>query len=458
MPSETGEDTPAAKPGKGPALLREWRTRQGLTLGALALKAGVSKAALSRWEAGRAKPRLAELQATLDALRVTPEQRAELYDALDAPGAFRLLLPPAGEEGSEEDGPPLTGELLRVLRLRRALTQSEVAARIGVRQGTVAKWENSEDWPAPDRLEALCEAVRATPEEAEALMSGRFAPADLPNTPEGIAERLEQVRQGRSDPARRRLDDLTLFSLEAAVWSHAMHSRAGRELRLRVLWVRLMSLIYQRRYAEAEPVAGQVLRQGVALASEAGTPDALPAEAQDAAVAVGMLRASEPAEPGPERLRAALDWLRAYEGVVDRPDSRAWLLRQTAQVHALRGERDAALSCHEQAEAVPPSGGIGDRRRAPETLCSGALLMTRVGRHEDALARTALVLSGGVSPAVDPQQAIRARIVEVRAYGALGDAASARASSAEAAALIEAADLPHFLAPLADALAATLAR
>ena len=57
-------------------LLWELRTAGGWTLGRLAQQAGVSKAALSRWEAGTRQPRVAELEAVLAALNAPAAQRA----------------------------------------------------------------------------------------------------------------------------------------------------------------------------------------------------------------------------------------------------------------------------------------------------------------------------------------------------------------------------------------------
>src|SRR5262249_49136441 len=60
-------------------LLWELRTAGGWSLGRLAGKAGVDKSALSRWEAGTRRPRVAELEAVLDALQASPDQRARLF-------------------------------------------------------------------------------------------------------------------------------------------------------------------------------------------------------------------------------------------------------------------------------------------------------------------------------------------------------------------------------------------
>src|SRR5262249_35701971 len=116
------------------ARLKEWRTERGLSLSGLALKAGIGKATLSRWEAGQTLPRLAELETVLEALGVSGARRQEALLYLDAPRALHRLR-------EIEPDVPLSGDLLRAMRLRRGRTQAEVAAQVGISQATLAKWE-----------------------------------------------------------------------------------------------------------------------------------------------------------------------------------------------------------------------------------------------------------------------------------------------------------------------------
>src|SRR5690349_3765018 len=111
-------------------LLWEMRTAAGWTLGGLARQAGVSKAALSRWEAGVYQPRAAELGAVLDALGARPAQRALALSRIDAPRALRQLRQRTPDD--EIDTPLTAGDLLRAMRLRGNWTQEQVAARLGV--------------------------------------------------------------------------------------------------------------------------------------------------------------------------------------------------------------------------------------------------------------------------------------------------------------------------------------
>jgi transcriptional regulator with XRE-family HTH domain len=133
------------------------------------MKAGVAKSTLSEWENGRTRPRMSELESALSALQVTPEQRKQALATIQAPRAIARL-------AAEGDRRPVAGDLLRAMRLRRKLTQAELAQLAGVTQGMIAKWERSEDWPSPQRLHAVCFALQAHPEELAALLNGRFDP------------------------------------------------------------------------------------------------------------------------------------------------------------------------------------------------------------------------------------------------------------------------------------------
>jgi transcriptional regulator with XRE-family HTH domain len=54
--------------------IREWRNARYLTQGELADKIGVSYFTISNWELGVKQPRVKNLRALADALRISPEQ------------------------------------------------------------------------------------------------------------------------------------------------------------------------------------------------------------------------------------------------------------------------------------------------------------------------------------------------------------------------------------------------
>lgn len=179
------------------ALLWELRTAGGWTLGKLARRAGVSKAALSRWESGSRQPRVMELEAALDALGANAARRALVFARIEAPRALRHLRRIA-DPGL--GAPPTAGDLLRAMRLRKGWTQEQTAARVGVVRTAVAHWERSERLPSTEQIQALCYALGAQEEELIALTTGAFTatPAEEPTTWEekeaDLGGRLEAVR------------------------------------------------------------------------------------------------------------------------------------------------------------------------------------------------------------------------------------------------------------------------
>jgi transcriptional regulator with XRE-family HTH domain len=59
---------------------------------------------------------------------------------------------------------------LRALRLRRLMTQQELAQRIGVRYQTVGSWEAGTARPRVAAMRKLCEVLAVTPDELLAAL------------------------------------------------------------------------------------------------------------------------------------------------------------------------------------------------------------------------------------------------------------------------------------------------
>src|SRR5579871_1976173 len=98
--------------------LRELRTARQLSLSQLAQRADVSRRTLIYWEAGTYQPSLPELEAVLNALQTTAEQREYAVAQIGAPRAMQRLRAESGVVRlAEEIGPiPSGGDLLRALR------------------------------------------------------------------------------------------------------------------------------------------------------------------------------------------------------------------------------------------------------------------------------------------------------------------------------------------------------
>jgi transcriptional regulator with XRE-family HTH domain len=56
------------------------------------------------------------------------------------------------------------GDRLKALRVRRLLTQGELAQRVGVERKAVNRWESNKTKPRLTNIRALCEALEVTPE------------------------------------------------------------------------------------------------------------------------------------------------------------------------------------------------------------------------------------------------------------------------------------------------------
>lgn len=347
-------------------LLRQWRNARGLTLPAAASRAGVATSTLSRWESGKRSPSIPELEATLAVLGVGGPERAAVLRLLDAPRALRHL---RDADGSFV-GLPVGGDLLRAMRVRRGLTQTQTARAAGATQGQVAKWETSEAWPDAERLHALCAVLGAQVEEVVALTTGRFR---IPG--ESSAEQDPEVWMARANHALHRAPaailDLTFLSLESRLWD-----LRGEAFALPMLGVayayHARSHLYLRHPERAEVWANRAL----AIAWQTKR---LPEEWGAAVVAAGAAAAAGKRATDLNRaIHILKDWLPA----IDHCRFRAWIMSDLATYRAELGEYDTAIRISLAA--------VHEVRSHPvETLYrrrDHARLLLQVGRHSEALA------------------------------------------------------------------------
>ena len=55
------------------------------------------------------------------------------------------------------------GEKIKILREKAGLSQKQLAARLGIDQSAVARWESGENIPATNRIIPLAEALGCSP-------------------------------------------------------------------------------------------------------------------------------------------------------------------------------------------------------------------------------------------------------------------------------------------------------
>ncbi len=160
------------------------RQQRRLTLGQLALRAGVSKSTLSRWEAGTHWPRIPECLRVVDALGVTPSEQRNVLSLLDTPRAIIALR----ENTTSALGLSL-GDLLHSLRLRTGKTQTDVARATGVSRSLVAHWEKDDARPTAEQLQLAAYALGASGEEIAVLSTRTLAETPLPMSREALLDR-----------------------------------------------------------------------------------------------------------------------------------------------------------------------------------------------------------------------------------------------------------------------------
>ena len=322
-------------------LLRRWRVTQKMSLGALALRAEVSKSTLSRWESGAALPRREELERTLTALRATPAQRAEAAltrAGLDRSGNFSDSGLPA---------PPAPGTLLRAMRSRSGRTLVDVAREIGASGSAVSRWERGDDWPAIARVHAYCMAVGGRPEEVEALT----APVGGAKWADARSLTLEEARAdlrsltGRSGNAHadaaRGLVDLRYFALERALWRQAAEIPEFTGLLMEIYTYHALYLRNLERWEEAM----RIRARAALLPQNATEPE------YSLILAIiqgdGLLRRGRKADAA--RAQAMLT---ARIAAPAAPEYQAWMLSLVAKGQAITGRTGAAVETAEAACVV----------------------------------------------------------------------------------------------------------
>ncbi len=362
-------------------LLKAWRKSKKLTGADLARQSGISRTTLTRWEAGQTQPRMMELEAVLTALQASPAQQQEAFSSLQAPRAVKLLRDVMGANLL-----PVRGDLLRAMRLRQRWTQQETAQRAGIAQGTLARWERTEDWPSAERLHTLCYVLHAQEAEVIALTQGRVtATLPLSTTLDREAARAVVAR----NMFHSSLADVEFLALEAQLWHLSRREEAALPELSYTYGCHARFLVEHQRFPEAALYVErmhQLARRG--YRDDIGWSASV--------IAMSRIAGMGGRTPNPGK---AIKVLRTWVDspfLREREEYRAWMHSEIAKYLLQMGETESALRLSKQAirlaervDTAEPWHRRGDYAR----------VLMEVGQYDEAVEECDAFLNLGEPPA-----------------------------------------------------------
>ena len=417
-------------PSELASFLRQMRLSRQVSQAEAARLAGVGRVTLNRWEAGVQQPREVEIEALFAAFGATPEERRQL-SALYQTASIRLRARDSLMQVGARRGIgslPQGGDLLRALRLRRNLSQSEAASCSGVAERTVRRWELSEVQPSPAQLEALCNALGARPEECLALTEGELTL----NVSLGSAS-LEELQHRSyllhtSPQSGQHVKELEFLLLENQIWHFAAHSAAGREVLAEVHGYHAHYLDYCGRFAESGRYAERTL-DTISDVKSLTDGQSLSILAAARSAVYGGSRTT--AERGIKMLNY---WINAPQGA----DYSAWMLSDLAKYTAQLGGAESSLALAQRAIIV--AGDAINPIELPLRELDKAQILVWIGK-----ARCALSLLEQINTGLYFGSHVQFRLLEVEAHLQLQNTATAHNCLQDAMNLIEDMVLPSFL-------------
>ena len=371
--------------GEGLAtLLRQARRSHKLSQEQVALKAGVARGTLNRWEQGERQPRLPELDAVLDALNASPSLRTQALTLINAPRATQALraerqsLPNGGDSQEAWVFTPETGDLLRTMRLRRDMTQEDVADRMGVRRHSLSRWEIGERFPSRQHLEELLTLLGALPEERQAMTSGVLSPSGLTAETErsfdALLTHLHQVAWLNTNEQTEALKDLEYLRLERAFAELVPSDVKAKRSLIDTYSFHANWLVNNHRYKEAARYADRVL--------EAAHGNALPSLHWQRSILMSAQCAVHSNSSGQMRPERGIELLQDWLPLVEMPPYKAWILADMANYMAQAGRIPAAL------DTIAQSCRVAQRSENPLELrlrrLDRAAILLRTGLPQDA--------------------------------------------------------------------------
>jgi transcriptional regulator with XRE-family HTH domain len=227
------------------AELRSMRTQRGLSLVEASRRSGISRKTLQRWESDEHAPRGEALAALLTTLEATPHERAALL--ADVPIAQARSAMAMTALGS----PAHPGQILRAVRERQGITQTQLAHALGVSQAAVAKWESGHAAPSADTFGRLTAILGV---ENFGLRENSLELYDPITSPYDARIRIREISSGRPDSVAR------LMAVERELWPLAARDPQWAEALVETLAYRAWAHLELAEFSVGLEVAQRAVR------------------------------------------------------------------------------------------------------------------------------------------------------------------------------------------------------
>lgn len=335
-------------------LLRQERRSRRLSQEEVALKAGIARTTLNRWEKGAHLPRLAELNSVLDALGAAPTFRAQALSLIHAPRAIQMLraeqpqIPALAKIDETDDADPMdnswvftpeTGDLLRTMRLRRGMTQEYIAEQMGVRRASVSRWETGDVIPSVAHLDEIMTLLGALPEERTAFTQGVLLPSrlttDTNRTFEAVHAHYDFLLWGNMNSSLEPVMDLEFLRLERAFTDLIPYHPEAKHFLGYTYSFHAQWLVRKQRYKEAIRYADRVL--------EAAHQHVFPSKEWKRSI-LTMAQCTVHSHSEQLRPERGIEILEGWLPLVEEPEYVAWILSDIAKYQVQMGHLRPALN------------------------------------------------------------------------------------------------------------------
>ncbi len=224
--------------------IKQLRLRSQLSRQGWALKSGISRITLWRWEKGQVLPRDTELHSALKALGLDQEQRRDMLLCLEQArgrGIERML-------AKSELPLSYRRDVLRAVRMRKGWSQERAASEAGISRPTLLRWERGDSWPSTDRLQALCFSWEVNEREFAALttVTAELASEEKIADFSGVRDEIRSLETSTHD-----VDEIRTLELAAFLSARPKHTPEVRSLLCRVYLSYAHALLHWHRFREA---------------------------------------------------------------------------------------------------------------------------------------------------------------------------------------------------------------